>query len=136
MIRRPPRSTRTDPLFPYTTLFRSIRETRGTDSARGVRVAVQGVGSVGEGVARRLADEGAKLTLADVDLTRAKALAEELGAELVDSAAIMEVEADVLSPNALGAILTEQSIETLKASIVAGAANNQDRKSTRLNSSH
>src|SRR3546814_15861123 len=26
MIRRPPRSTRTDTLFPYTTLFRSIRE--------------------------------------------------------------------------------------------------------------
>src|SRR3546814_15721847 len=24
MIRRPPRSTRTDPLFPYTTLFRSV----------------------------------------------------------------------------------------------------------------
>src|SRR3546814_12596778 len=27
MIRRPPRSTRTDPLFPYTTLFRSFRWT-------------------------------------------------------------------------------------------------------------
>src|SRR3546814_15139971 len=27
MIRRPPRSTRTDTLFPYTTLFRSARET-------------------------------------------------------------------------------------------------------------
>src|SRR3546814_11739268 len=26
MIRRPPRSTRTDPLFPYTTLFRSLEE--------------------------------------------------------------------------------------------------------------
>src|SRR3546814_13795494 len=26
MIRRPPRSTRTDPLFPYTTLFRSGRD--------------------------------------------------------------------------------------------------------------
>src|SRR3546814_14689280 len=26
MIRRPPRSTRTDTLFPYTTLFRSIEE--------------------------------------------------------------------------------------------------------------
>src|SRR3546814_19779530 len=26
MIRRPPRSTRTDTLFPYTTLFRSIRD--------------------------------------------------------------------------------------------------------------
>src|SRR3546814_18611122 len=28
MIRRPPRSTRTDTLFPYTTLFRSIRAAR------------------------------------------------------------------------------------------------------------
>src|SRR3546814_14983090 len=27
MIRRPPRSTRTDTLFPYTTLFRSLRKT-------------------------------------------------------------------------------------------------------------
>src|SRR3546814_8737442 len=26
MIRRPPRSTRTDTLFPYTTLFRSMRQ--------------------------------------------------------------------------------------------------------------
>src|SRR3546814_8248221 len=29
MIRRPPRSTRTDTLFPYTTLFRSGQEGRG-----------------------------------------------------------------------------------------------------------
>src|SRR3546814_16162555 len=29
MIRRPPRSTRTDTLFPYTTLFRSVRRGRG-----------------------------------------------------------------------------------------------------------
>src|SRR3546814_20161131 len=28
MIRRPPRSTRTDTLFPYTTLFRSVEEQR------------------------------------------------------------------------------------------------------------
>jgi leucine dehydrogenase len=96
-----------------------------TDSAKDVRIAIQGVGSVGGGVARRLAAEGAKLILADVDLARAKALADELGAELADSAAIMEVEADVLSPNALGAILTEASIEKLRVPIVAGGANNQ-----------
>src|SRR3546814_6431799 len=29
MIRRPPRSTRTDTLFPYTTLFRSVAEVTG-----------------------------------------------------------------------------------------------------------
>src|SRR3546814_4846511 len=31
MIRRPPRSTRTDTLFPYTTLFRSRRRSKDTD---------------------------------------------------------------------------------------------------------
>lgn len=109
----------------YLGIKAAIREGLGTDSAAGVRVAIQGVGSVGGGVARRLAAEGAKLTLADVNLARAKALAEELGAELANSAAIMEVEADVLSPNALGAILTERSIEKLRVPIIAGGANNQ-----------
>src|SRR3546814_3384765 len=33
MIRRPPRSTRTDTLFPYTTLFRSARRRRGDRTA-------------------------------------------------------------------------------------------------------
>src|SRR3546814_1756246 len=37
MIRRPPRSTRTDTLFPYTTLFRSARAYR---ALRGVRTVV------------------------------------------------------------------------------------------------
>src|SRR3546814_15693111 len=43
MIRRPPRSTRTDTLFPYTTLFRSPRaphprpvDPRGEDAAQGI----------------------------------------------------------------------------------------------------
>src|SRR3546814_4796921 len=34
MIRRPPRSTRTDTLFPYTTLFRSLPDMRGRDEAQ------------------------------------------------------------------------------------------------------
>ncbi|NYF33543.1 MULTISPECIES: Glu/Leu/Phe/Val dehydrogenase [Sphingopyxis] len=109
----------------YLGIKAAIREGLNTDSAKDVRIAIQGVGSVGGGVARRLAAEGAKLTLADVNLARAKALAEELGADLADSAAIMEVEADVLSPNALGAILTEASIAKLRVPIVAGGANNQ-----------
>src|SRR3546814_5173393 len=35
MIRRPPRSTRTDTLFPYTTLFRSARASRDRALRRG-----------------------------------------------------------------------------------------------------
>ena len=109
----------------YLGVMAAIRHRLGTDSAKGVRVAIQGVGSVGGGLARRLAADGAILTLADVNLDRARALADELGASLVDSAAIMDAEADVFSPNALGAVLTESSIARLKAPIVAGGANNQ-----------
>jgi leucine dehydrogenase len=109
----------------YLGVLAAIRRGLGRDSARGVHVAVQGVGSVGGGVARRLAADGAKLTLADVNLARAKALADELGADLADSAEIMTIEADVLSPNALGAILTEDSIAKLRVPVVSGGANNQ-----------
>src|SRR3546814_4548979 len=37
MIRRPPRSTRTDTLFPYTTLFRSLQRRRGAVVCRRCR---------------------------------------------------------------------------------------------------
>jgi leucine dehydrogenase len=97
----------------------------GTDNMAGVHVAVQGVGSVGGGLARYLAADGAKLTLADVDTARAAALAAELGAATADVAEIMAVEADIFSPNALGAILTESSVAALRVKAVAGGANNQ-----------
>jgi leucine dehydrogenase len=97
----------------------------GTDDMNGVRVAVQGLGSVGGGLARLLAKDGAVLTLADVDAARAAALAAELGAATASPDAILSTDADIVSPNALGAILTEATIPTLKARIVAGGANNQ-----------
>lgn len=97
----------------------------GKSDPRGVHVAIQGVGSVGGALARLLAADGARLTLADADAKRARALADELGAELVSTGEIMAVEADVLSPCALGAVLDERSIAALQVGIVAGAANNQ-----------
>ena len=95
-----------------------------TDMA-GVRVAIQGVGSVGGGLARLLASDGAILTLTDVSPDRANALADELGATAVAPDAILTVEADVLSPCALGAILTPDTIAGLRVAAVAGGANNQ-----------
>ncbi|MBB3346428.1 MULTISPECIES: Glu/Leu/Phe/Val dehydrogenase family protein [unclassified Sphingomonas] len=97
----------------------------GSDDVKGVRVAIQGLGSVGGGLAKLLARDGAMLTLADVDQARAERLAAELGATVVAPDAILSADVDIVSPNALGAILTEQSISTLKAKIVAGGANNQ-----------
>ncbi|GGB35187.1 leucine dehydrogenase [Sphingomonas metalli] len=97
----------------------------GATDMKGVRVAIQGVGSVGGGLARLLARDGAILTLADVDAGRAQALAAELGGTAVPADQILTQGVDLVSPNALGAILTAETIPTLKAKVVAGGANNQ-----------
>jgi leucine dehydrogenase len=97
----------------------------GASDMRGVHVAIQGVGSVGGGLARLLAKDGAKLTLADVDVARAAALAAELGADTVATSEILTTEAEIVSPNALGAILTAETIAALRCKVVAGGANNQ-----------
>ena len=97
----------------------------GADRMKDVHVAIQGVGSVGGGLARLLAADGARLTLADVDAARAAALADELGAQTAAADAILAIEADIVSPNALGAILTEASISALRTKVIAGGANNQ-----------
>jgi len=109
----------------YLGILAAIRHKLGKNSAKGVHIAVQGVGSVGGGVARLLAKDGAKLTLADINAYGANALAQELDANVVPADAIMTTPCDVLSPNALGAILDEDSIAALDTAIIAGGANNQ-----------
>ena len=103
----------------------AVKRALGRDSVEGLHIALQGAGSVATGVAIHAAAEGARLSVADVDAARAKKLADDLGATIVDPADIMTLEADVLSPNALGAILTAESIAALNVPVIAGAANNQ-----------
>lgn len=103
----------------------AVRHKLGKDNLAGVHVAIQGTGSVGGGVAKLLARDGAKLTLSDINETRAAALAQELDAQTVSPDTIMGVACDVFSPNALGAILDDAGIARLEAPIVAGGANNQ-----------
>ncbi|HUQ72504.1 MAG TPA: Glu/Leu/Phe/Val dehydrogenase dimerization domain-containing protein, partial [Planctomycetaceae bacterium] len=93
----------------------AVRRALGKDSLDGLHIALQGAGSVAGGVARHATAEGARLSIADVDPARAQALATMCGATLVDPADIMTLEADVFSPNALGAILDEASIAALNA---------------------
>jgi len=103
----------------------AIRHQLGRDDFNGVHVAIQGLGSVGGALAEKLAVAGAKLTLADIDAARADAYAARLGGKAVPVTEIARVDADVFSPNALGAGLDAETIAGLKVAIVAGAANNQ-----------
>jgi len=103
----------------------AVKRMLGKDNLAGLHIAMQGAGSVATGVALHACAEGAKLSIADVDQAKAQKLADATNGKAVSPDEILELEADVVSPNALGAILTEQSIAALKAPIVAGGANNQ-----------
>lgn len=97
----------------------------GRDSVAGLTVAVQGVGNVGFHLCRHLADAGAGLIVADIDEARVNRAIEEFGAIAVALDEILQQDVDVLSPCALGAVLSEKTIPGLRTGIVAGGANNQ-----------
>lgn len=103
----------------------SAKEKFGTDSLKGMRVAVQGLGNVGSNLVKYLIEEGAKVTVADIDLARVKQMHDQFGCETKSPDDILFVDCDILAPCALGAVINDQSILKLKTKIVAGAANNQ-----------
>lgn len=97
----------------------------GKDSLNGLHIALQGAGSVASGVALHACAEGARLSIADVDEQKAAKLAERVGGKVVSADEILGLDADILSPCALGAILNETTVAALKVPVVAGGANNQ-----------
>ncbi len=89
-------------------------------------VAIQGMGHVGAHLAHRLAEAGATLYVTDINEERCREATGGLKkVTVVRPADIYGVACDVFSPCALGAILNPKTVEALKCSIVAGAANNQ-----------
>ena len=97
----------------------------GRDDLHGLKVAVQGVGHVGYHLCKYLHEAGSALTVSDIDAARTQRVCDEFGATAVGLDDILLQDVDVIAPCALGAILNEGSIPKIKASIVAGGANNQ-----------
>jgi leucine dehydrogenase len=92
---------------------------------KGLRVAVQGLGAVGRGIAERLHERGAELTVADVREERVREAVQKFGARAVPPASIHAADVDVFAPCALGGIVHTESVGEIRAAAVAGAANNQ-----------
>ncbi|MEM8800579.1 MAG: Glu/Leu/Phe/Val dehydrogenase dimerization domain-containing protein [Pseudomonadota bacterium] len=97
----------------------------GTPDWSSRTIAIQGLGHVGYHLARELADQGAKLIVADIHEANVARVVSECGARAVSPDEIISVRADVFSPCALGAVVNETTIAAIKADIIAGAANNQ-----------
>ena len=97
----------------------------GRSDLNGVKVAVQGLGSVGYALCGFLAESGAELVVTDIDRAAVERAVAELGAMAVAPEAVLDAEVDVFAPCALGAVIDDQAVERLKAVVVAGSANNQ-----------
>ncbi|MFC3612393.1 Glu/Leu/Phe/Val dehydrogenase [Lutimaribacter marinistellae] len=109
----------------YNAIRTAARHRFGSDALAGRRVAVQGLGHVGMHLCALLDDAGASLTVADVAESAVAEAVSRFGATPVSPEAILSVEADILAPCAIGAILHENTIRDLHVSVVAGGANNQ-----------
>ncbi len=92
----------------------------------GLRVAVQGLGGVGYPLCRLLAGGRARRFGSRTHgLVWRSECARSSGANEVPAESILSQDVDVLAPCALGAVFDSRSIPTVRARVVAGAANNQ-----------
>lgn len=101
------------------------KEQYGTDSLAGKKVAVQGVGHVGEYLVQALAKENADIYITDIHEPTLKRVAQKYGAKVVGLDEIYDIDMDIYAPCALGATVNDDTLARLKCSIIAGAANNQ-----------
>ncbi|MFD9720814.1 Leu/Phe/Val dehydrogenase [Streptomyces sp. NPDC059076] len=106
----------------------SARHLWGTDSLRGRRVGIAGVGKVGHHLVEHLIQDGAEVVITDV---RPESVRRILNRHpqvtaVADTAALIRTEGlDVYAPCALGGALSDATVPVLTAKVVCGAANNQ-----------
>lgn len=109
----------------YMAIKASVKERFGADTLEGVKIAVQGLGSVGSHLLEHLSKEKAVVTVTDIDSERVRRATQKFGFHAVAPEEIVAVDCDVFAPCALGAVINDQSIHQLKAKVVCGGANNQ-----------
>ena len=102
----------------------------GSDSLTGKKIAVQGVGHVGEYLVAHLAKENADIYITDIHEDTLRSVSGKYGATVVGLNDIYGIDMDIYAPCALGATVNDDTLSQLKCSIIAGAANNQLKDET------
>lgn len=109
----------------YKGIKAAVKHKLNRDDLDGLRISVQGVGHVGYYLCRHLHEEGAKLVVTDINSESVTKVVDEFGCQAVDIDDIYTQDVDIYAPCALGATINNETIHKIRASIVAGAANNQ-----------
>ena len=97
----------------------------GSDILEDKNIFVQGIGNVGEALVEHLANEGAKVTISDISQERLQEVKSKYDVTIYGGSDIYSEEMDIYAPCALGATINDDTINKLRADIIAGAANNQ-----------
>jgi leucine dehydrogenase len=109
----------------YMGMKASAKKAYGSDNLGGKKIAIQGIGKVGMHLVELVHQEGAIISVSDINKDSLKHAAENFGAKIVSGDEIYALDSDIFAPCALGAILNTETINALKVDIIAGAANNQ-----------
>jgi len=108
----------------YASVLATLDAVFGNREVAGRRVTVLGLGHVGSLLASRLHDEGALLTVTDVNPAK-REFAASLNAAWVEPDAAPGVAGDLFVPAGVGGILSAEVIDGLNVKAVVGPANNQ-----------
>lgn len=109
----------------YVGMKASAKEAFGSDSLKGKKVAVQGVGNVAYALCEYLHEEGAELYVTDINEEAIKRAVDNFGATAVGLDEIYGLDVDIYAPCALGATVNDDTIPQFKCKVIAGSANNQ-----------
>jgi leucine dehydrogenase len=110
----------------YQGMLACVSQKMGKASLQGLRVNVQGTGAVGGHLVRYLVEDGAIVTVADIDKERVDRLVQKYpSVKVADPMEIVTMPCDIFTPCALGAIINDKTIDKLQCVIIAGSANNQ-----------
>jgi len=97
----------------------------GNDDLAGKKILVQGIGHVGATLVDYLTKEGALVQITDINEARLTEISQKYGATVFTGADLYAADVDIYAPCALGATINDETINKLKAKVIAGAANNQ-----------
>lgn len=103
----------------------AVKELYGDDNLAGRKVAVQGVGSVGEHLVALLRGENARVYVTDMTEERKMKIAAKYKAEPLNYSTSFEHDVDVYAPCALGGTVNPDTVPRMRCKIIAGSANNQ-----------
>ncbi|MGQ7946952.1 Glu/Leu/Phe/Val family dehydrogenase [Flavobacterium sp. WC2509] len=109
----------------YMGMKAAAKQQFGSEKLEGKKVLVQGIGHVGETLVEYLTKEGAQVFITDINEERLYQVASKYNAQVFTGDDLYSADVDIYAPCAMGATINDETVNKIKAKVIAGAANNQ-----------